>query len=315
MGAAGTERLLVGTRRSPLAMAQTQWVTDQLRQQHPGIDLVIERITTRGDRDRRRPLPDIGAKGLFTRDLEEALLAGRIDLAIHSAKDLPTDMPAGLAILAAPAREDPRDALITRQAARLADLPAGAVVGTSSLRRQAQLRMLRGDLQFVGLRGNVDTRIRKVQRGDCDATVLAVAGLNRASLSEHINETFDPTAMLPAPGQGALAIQGRADDEAARRLVAAIDDQQTAAAVQCERRIVELLGAGCRTPVGALAQVEAGLVRCKAIVATPDGSRVARAACTRPVEQWAELAETITAELVEGGAGAIIQQCRGKLEA
>jgi len=304
------DRLVIGTRGSRLALAQARWVAERLRHSHPDVEPVIQPLTTQGDRQQTRALPEIGVKGLFTRELEQALLDGRIDLAVHSAKDLPTDMPAGLAILAIPAREDPRDALIGRHAGRLADLPANARIGTSSLRRQAQLRLLRGDLRFVALRGNVDTRVRKVHAGVCEAAVLAMAGLKRSDMSAHVHEVFDPDLLVPAPGQGALAVQGRADDEALRELLGDLHDEPTATAVQCERRIVQRLGAGCRTPVGVLVRVAAGAARCHAVVLAPDGSRIARACAVRPVERWSDLADAVAAELIAAGADEIIRACR-----
>jgi len=201
---------VVGTRGSLLAVAQTGWVVDQIRTHHPDLVVRTRQITTTGDRDQTTPLPEVGQKGIFTKELEEALLAGAIDLAVHSAKDLPEQMPAGLDLLCIPLREDPRDALVSREGRSLEDLPAGAVIGTSSLRRQAQLRLVRPDFRFVVLRGNVDTRIRKVHRGDCDATLLAMAGLNRVRMADQATCRLDIEVMMPAAHQGVLAIQGGA---------------------------------------------------------------------------------------------------------
>ena len=192
--------LVVGTRGSQLARAQTQWVIDRIRDAHSRLEVRTEIITTTGDRQQDRPLPEIGGKGLFTEELERALLDGSIDLAVHSAKDLPTELSAGLGLLAVPVREDARDAWVSADGKPFDDLPPESVVGTTSLRRQAQLLARRPDLEFVGLRGNVDTRIRKIHRGDCAGAVLAMAGLNRAGLAEHVTHPFETEVMLPAPG-------------------------------------------------------------------------------------------------------------------
>jgi len=304
------DTLVVGTRGSLLARAQTRWVVDRLRESHPQLGLRIEIITTTGDRQQRRPLPQIGGKGLFTGELEQALLDGSIDLAVHSAKDLPTAMRGGLGILAFPVREDPRDAWVAAAGLALEDLPPGSVVGTTSLRRQAQLLMRRGDLTFVGLRGNVDTRIRKIHRGDCAGAVLAMAGLNRAGLSHHVTYPFEPAVMLPAPGQGALAVQGRNEDERAREYLRAVHDESTAAAVGCERAILEQLDAGCRAPVAILASVVGTDLRCEALVTDLRGQRCVRASASLPVADPVAVVNRIVSDLRAGGAEEIIAACR-----
>ena len=279
--------LVVGTRGSQLARAQTQWVIDTLQQAWPDLDIRMEIISTRGDRQQAVPLPEIGGKGLFTLELEDALRGKAIDLAVHSAKDLPTDLEAGLAVLAWPRREDPRDAWIARDGAPFEDLPPGAVVGTSSYRRQAQLLIRRPDLSFIGLRGNVDTRIRKVRRGDCDGAVLAMAGLKRVGLADEATHAFRPEVMLPAPGQGALAIEGRTDDERVRAIAKAIQHADTAAEVACERAILARLDAGCRAPVAIRATVCGERLDCEALVSDPartPGRARARAGATRGIE-------------------------------
>ncbi len=218
----------VGTRGSPLARAQTELVSDLLRTAWPGLTCAITPIVTTGDRTQAsgRPLPEIGGKGLFTAELEQALHDGTIDLAVHSLKDLPTEAAAGVAIGAVCARDDVRDCLVSRDGLALGDLEAGAVVGTSSLRRQAQLRALRPDLETRSIRGNVDTRIRKVREGEYDGALLAAAGVRRLGLEGSVSEWLEPETMLPAPGQGALAVQCRDGDEAILELLAAIDDAQ-----------------------------------------------------------------------------------------
>lgn len=304
------DRLVVGTRGSLLARTQTQWVIDQLLAAHPGLEVATEIISTKGDRQQDRPLPEIGGKGLFTEELEAALLDGSIDLAVHSTKDLPTDLKSGLAVMAYPAREDPRDAWVSADGTRFEDIRQGSVVGTTSLRRQAQLLMRRPDVTFVGLRGNVDTRIRKVQRGDCVGAVLAMSGLKRASLAQHVTHPFEPADMLPAPGQGALGIEGRADDARLAAYLQPIHDKATALAVNCERAILARLDAGCRAPVAVYATIEAGQVHCEALVVSPDGKRQVRKVAQLPAAEFERLVDHLVGELKSAGADDIIAGCR-----
>ncbi len=264
--------ILFATRPSALARWQTQWVARALESAHPGLACREEVITTRGDRLLDMPLPEIGGKGLFTQELEAALLSGRVDAAVHSLKDLPTEMPAGLAVGAMPRRAEVRDALVSARGYTLETLPQGAVVGTSSLRRAAQLLAVRPDLQIRPLRGNVDTRVRKALEGQYDAVVLAGAGLVRLGLTEHISQWLPLEVMLPAPGQGALAVQCRADDEATLSLLAAIDDPATRAAVEAERAFLSALGGGCAVPVAAYAEpLPDGTMRLRGFVGSPTG--------------------------------------------
>lgn len=304
------DRIIIGTRGSLLALAQSEWVAAQIRAANPHAAVELRRITTTGDRRQADAIPQIGQKGIFTFELEQALLAGEIDLAVHSAKDLPTDTPAALDLLCVPPREDPHDAIVSRDGVLLDALPDGALVGTSSLRRQAQLKARRPDLRFIALRGNVDTRIGKVHRGDCDAAVLALAGLRRAGLARHATEILDTDRMVPAPGQGILAIQGRGDDDALRAMLAAIDDAAARAALLCERRLIEQLEGGCRTPIGAYARPVDGRLRGDAVVAMPDGSRLVRATATAPAGDWQTLADDMVAQLRRQGAADIIEASR-----
>lgn len=253
-----SDPIRIGTRRSQLATWQANYVLSQLQQHHPQQPFELTFITTQGDRILDRPLVEIGGKGLFTLELEAALHNGRIDLAVHSLKDLPTEMPAGFVLGAVPKRANPFDALISRTGFTVADLPPSAAVGTSSLRRQAQIRHHRPDLQVQSIRGNVDTRIKKAldPDGPYDAIVLAVAGLERLELRSHISEYLDSQVMLPAPGQGALGIQCRADDQRILGLLAAIDHEPTRLAVTAERSFLNELEAGCRLPVAAYARFE-----------------------------------------------------------
>jgi len=264
--------LTFATRPSALARWQTQWVARALESAYPGLTCREEVITTRGDKVLDKPLPEIGGKGLFTQELEAALLSGRVDAAVHSLKDLPTEMPAGLTVGAVPPRAEVRDALVSARGYTLETLPEGAVVGTSSLRRAAQLLAVRPDLQIRPLRGNVDTRVRKALAGQYDAVVLAGAGLVRLGLTEHISQWLPLEVMLPAPGQGALAVQCRADDEATLSLLAAIDDPATRAAVEAERAFLSALGGGCAVPVAAYAEpLPGGTMRLRGFVGSPTG--------------------------------------------
>lgn len=295
----------IATRRSALALAQARSVAAAL-----GGRCELVPIVTRGDRHAGL-LADAGGKGLFTAELETALLDGSIDLAVHSAKDLPTTMPDGLTLAAVPVREDPRDALISRDRVGLSDLPDGAVVGTSSLRRQAQLRIHRPDLRFTVLRGNVDTRIRKVlDDGQCDATVLAMAGLRRVGLTDHVAEVLGFDVVLPAAGQGALALQARADDDRVAALLAPIHHPPSHLALTCERQVVSALEGGCQAPLGVTAWIEAGRLLCRALVAGPHGHPQVRALADGPPTDPEAVAHQLVGHLRDAGADAILAACR-----
>ncbi len=263
--------ILFATRPSALARWQTRWVMQALQSAHPGLVCREYVLTTQGDRILDRPLPEIGGKGLFTQELEAELLAGRVQAAVHSLKDLPVQAAPGLAVGAVPERAEARDALVSAGKRCLADLPHQALVGTSSLRRAAQLRAARPDLRIESLRGNVDTRLRKAQEALYDAIVLAGAGLERLGLTDQITEWLPLGLMLPAPGQGALAVQCRADDAQTLALLAAIEHAPSRAAVNAERAFLAGLGGGCAAPVAAYAQVEAGETALQARVLSPDG--------------------------------------------
>lgn len=269
--------LRLGTRGSPLALAQTERIRDLLIAARPELGepgrIEILVVQTTGDRVLDRTLADIGGKGLFTKELEEALFDGRVDLAVHSMKDIPTWLPPGLALAGTPVREDPRDVLITRSGLRLHELPAGSVVGTAGLRRQAQVLELRPDLRVVPLRGNVRTRLDKLEAGEVDATLLALAGLKRLDLTHVATEILETDVMLPAAAQGALAIEIREGDDATRDILRAIDDPETGARVTAERAVLEVLDGSCHTPIAALAEIANGRMRLRAKLLTPDGRR------------------------------------------
>jgi hydroxymethylbilane synthase len=303
-----------GTRASRLALWQTEHVIACLAQAWPELSFERVRIRTLGDRIADVPLPRIGDRGLFTRELEDALRSGAIDFAVHSLKDLPTEQPAGLALGAVLSREDPSEVLISRNRRRFADLPPGARLGTSSLRRRAQVMALRRDLDLVDIRGNVPTRVEKVERGEYDATLLALAGLRRLELTDAATEVFGIDVMVPAPGQGALAVQVRADDERILRIVMAIEDVETRLATAAERRVLNALDGGCQAPIGALATWTApGRLHLVGIVAGLDGVRLLRATEERPVasERTAcGLGASIASALAAQGARGLIQDAR-----
>jgi len=269
--------LTLGTRGSALARWQTDWVVASLQAAWPGLACSVRLYATAGDRSLDKPLPEIGGKGLFTAELEDALRAGEIDLAVHSLKDLPIDDGPGLTLGAICERAEARDALISRDSQTLATLPPGAQVGTSSLRRAAQVLAARPDVTILPLRGNVDSRVRKALTGEYDAIVLAAAGLQRLDLAAHISQVLPLAVMLPAPGQGALAVQCRADDASTLGLFAPLDHPATRAAVTAERAFLKALGGGCAAPVAAYAEFPAaGEGSLAGLVASTDGCRVVR---------------------------------------
>jgi hydroxymethylbilane synthase len=293
--------LVIASRGSQLALWQARWVSAQLTA--AGHECRIEIIKTTGDKITDVPLAQVGSKGLFTKEIEEALLDGRADLAVHSLKDLPTELPEGLVLAAVPEREDARDAVVGRP---LADLPSGARVGTSSLRRTAQLRRLRPDLVVESVRGNLDTRLRKLDEGQYDAILLAAAGLKRLGWGARIAEILEPERMCSAVGQGALAIETRAAG-AGRDACAALDHAATHAAVMAERGVLGALGGGCQVPIGAFATVAGGRLHLQAIVVSPDGSELVRAQAEGAAEEAEVIGRGLGAELLERGAQRILE--------
>jgi hydroxymethylbilane synthase len=266
--------ILIGTRGSPLALWQANHVRGRLLEAHGledgAVDLSV--ITTSGDRIQDRPLADVGGKGLFTKEIDEALLAGGVALAVHSMKDLPTVLPDGLCVAAVLPRADVRDAFLSPAAASIMELPPGAVVGTSSLRRGAQVKRLRPDLRVVDFRGNVETRLRKLDEGVADATLLAMAGLDRLGLSSKVTSVLHVDEMLPAVAQGAIALVAREDDAETKRLLASLNDPQTSAAVTCERAFLAELDGSCRTPIAGLAEIDDDALRFRGLILSPGGA-------------------------------------------
>jgi len=338
--------LIVGSRGSALALWQTNWALDRLREQAPQAQFSIETIRTQGDRTQSHntPLAQLGDKGLFVAELERALLAGEldaaiqpmndhalavaeaamqppqpdiqpIDAAVHSLKDLPSVVTAGLTLAAITEREDARDALVSRRGYTLAELPGGATVATSSLRRRAQLLHLRPDLRIVEIRGNVDTRLRKTLAPDGpDATILAAAGLRRLGLGDYITELLPVETLVPAAGQGALAIETRADDLRARRLLRRLDSPLTRRAVTAERTVLATLGGGCLVPLGAHAipSADGAMLRLLAVVASPDGKQFLRVEREGAAQRPVSLGRTVARELLRQGAGEIVRAVLGR---
>jgi hydroxymethylbilane synthase len=299
--------LRIGTRGSLLAQWQANFVRTQLFQR-TGTDAEIVVIKTSGDRFEHSPVNQIGLKGIFIKELEEALLSGEIDLAAHSAKDVPTETPGRLTFPAVCKREDVRDCLVAAGGATLASLRQGARVGTSSLRRQSQLRHLRPDLDLRDLRGNVDTRLRKVESGEYDAVVVAKVGLDRLGWSHRISEVLAPEVCLPAVGQGAIAIETRTTDREILDVVGKLDDDETRWAVVAERTLLAELQGGCQVPIGAWARVERGQLIMDACVASIDGADYFRERDAAPREQAVELGRRLAQRLLQSGAGRILEQ-------
>ena len=304
-----TPLLRIGTRGSPLALIQAETVRDRLAAAHPELRapgaIAIVPIRTTGDSVRDRTLAAIGGKGLFTKEIEEALLSDAIDLAVHSLKDMATLLPEGLAIVCHLPRADPRDAFISSSVARLLDLPPGAIVGSSALRRQAQLLRARPDLRVVPIRGNVETRLRKIEEGKADATLLAVAGLDRMGMQSRITEILPTDLMLPAPAQGIIAVEARVSDQRALRYVAPLDDAATSARAAAERALLAALDGSCRTPIAALAEIDAeGRLTLQARIIRPDGTRCHEAARSGAAVDAARLGHDAGAALrAEAGPG------------
>jgi hydroxymethylbilane synthase len=304
--------LVLGTRGSTLAMQQSEWVQARLQDLDPDVTVSLHRIHTSGDKILDVPLAKVGGKGLFVKEIEDALLRGEIDLAVHSMKDVPALLPAALDILGVPVREDPRDALISRDGRGFADLKPGARIGTSSLRRQAQLLARRPDVSIVMLRGNLDTRLRKLRDGQFDAIVLAAAGLKRLGWSARITEYLPPDISLPAIGQGALAIEGRRDDAQVRMLVSELAHMPTWTTIRAERALLHRLEGGCQVPIAAHAVLEGDQLRLDGLVASVDGARMVRDQVLGPAANAESLGVQLAERLLEQGGDAILKEIYGR---
>lgn len=294
--------LIIGTRQSLLALWQSNHIASLLRKQYPDCQVTLKKIVTKGDRILDVPLAQIGGKGLFTKEIETELLDGTVDLAVHSLKDMPTVLPEGLCLTAITTRANVGDAFVSNKYASFNELPQGAVLGTSSLRRKAQLLAVRPDLKIVDLRGNVDTRLRKLDEGQMDAIILAAAGLERLGHADRIREIIPTTVCLPAVGQGALAIECRSDNKEVREMLAFLNDLPTKQATDAERAFLGLIEGGCQVPIGVHAEVENDNVKIEAVIASLDGSKVLRNNITGPAVNAADLGRKLGQQmLAEGG--------------
>ena len=305
-------KLHIATRKSPLALWQANYVRDALLARNPGLDIELLTMTTQGDKILDTPLAKVGGKGLFVKELELGMLEGRADLAVHSMKDVPVEFPDGLGLAAILPREDPRDALISNKFFGIDELPRGARVGTSSLRRQCQLNARRPDLEILDLRGNVNTRLKKLDDGEYAAILLAAAGVKRMGWEERITELLEPEQFIPAIGQGAIGIEIRLDDERVRGLVGELNDQQTAIRVTAERALNEALQGGCQVPIAGYSEISHGVILLRALVGRPDGSELVQGVISGKPEDAAELGQVLADDLLSRGAREILADVYGE---
>ncbi len=298
----------IATRKSPLALWQAEHVRAALMAAHPGLQVEIHGMTTRGDKILDTPLAKIGGKGLFVKELEVGMLEGAADIAVHSMKDVPVDFPAGLQLAVILEREDPRDAFVSNNYDSIEDLPQGAKLGTASLRRQCQISAYRPDLEILPLRGNVNTRLSKLDNGEYDAIILAAAGLKRLGFDDRIRSALSPQQSLPAIGQGAIGIECRSDDERVQALLQPLHHEQTAVCVAAERAMNERLNGGCQVPIAGYATLDGERLSISGLVGEPDGSRILRKQISGKIEEAAALGASIAESLLEQGADEILQQ-------
>jgi hydroxymethylbilane synthase len=305
---AATDTITIGTRGSQLALWQANWIREALERSDPGLKVRTFKIKTRGDKILDVPLAKVGGKGLFVKEIEEAIMDGRVDLAVHSMKDMPAEIPEGLCIGAVPKREAPQDVLIARNAGSFADLPEGAVIGTSSLRRGAQLRHARPDLQIRPLRGNLDTRLKKLETENLDAVVLAAAGVRRLGLERRITEVLDETIMLPAVGQGALCVEVRSGDDRILARVSRLEDPETRITVSGERAFLARLEGGCQVPIAAHGRLRGNRLSLTGLVSDVEGTRLIRETAEGPAESAEALGRGLAEALLDRGAREILDE-------
>jgi len=296
----------IGTRGSQLAIAQSEWVKKKIETRHPHIHAELIKIKTTGDKMLDTPLSKIGGKALFVKEIEETLLGKAVDLAVHSLKDVPAELPEGLMLSATPKREDPRDVFVSVKYQTLQDLPQGARVGTSSLRRKAQLLIMRHDLEIVPLRGNVDTRLQKLKEGEIQAIILAAAGLKRLGIDNHITHVIPSLQMLPAIGQGALGLEVRRDDERTLRLLKFLNHEETEVTVKAERAFLRTLEGGCQVPIAAFCRFKDGLLHLSGMVSELDGSHTVRDEITGEKDQAEQMGVILAKKLLNSGADKIL---------
>jgi len=305
------KQIRIGTRASALALWQAEWVKSELEKKYPGMTVTLTKIKTTGDKILDVPLAMVGGKGLFVKEIEEAMLREEIDIAVHSMKDVPTFFPEGLHLGAITKREDARDALLSRNGVKFHDLPKGATVGTSSLRRQAQLISIRPDLKIAQLRGNVDTRLRKLREGQFDAIILAAAGVKRLGLAEHVTEYIEPEISLPAIGQGALGIECRAGDRELNDMIAFFNHQESRVCVTGERALLRRLEGGCQVPIACYGTMKNGTLSLTGLVASVDGARVVKESIQGPPADAEKLGVTLAETLLSLGADVILKEVYG----
>jgi len=302
------EVIRIATRRSPLALWQAEHVAARLRLAHPGLRTELVKMVTRGDKLLDAPLAKLGGKGLFVKELEQGMLEGQADIAVHSMKDVPVEFPDGLQLGAILEREDPRDALVSTLHLSFSALPAQAKIGTSSLRRQCQIKERLPGCEIASLRGNVNTRLAKLDAGEFDAIILAAAGLKRLGLGGRITEVLSPDTSLPAMGQGAIGIECRIDDPLVRQCVGVLHDEATALRVTAERAMNERLQGGCQVPIAGFAELQDGALRLRGLVGSPDGRTIVRGEITGPSDQARSLGIALAEELLAKGAGQILRE-------
>ena len=305
------KEIRIGTRASALALWQAEWVKSELEKKYPGMTVSLTKIKTTGDKILDVPLAQVGGKGLFVKEIEEAMLAHEIDIAVHSMKDVPTMFPDGLHLSCITKREDARDALLTRNNMKFKDLPQGATIGTSSLRRQAQLMNVRPDFKIAQLRGNVDTRLRKLKEGQFDAIILAAAGVRRLGLAENVSEYIDPSISLPAIGQGALGIECRVDDRELNDLIAFFNHQDTRTCVTGERALLRRLEGGCQVPIACYGQMVNGKLHLIGLVGSVDGKRIIKETIEGEADKAEKLGVTLAEKLLKQGADVILREVYG----
>lgn len=302
------KQIRLGTRRSKLALAQSGMIARRLEELNPGISVELVEIVTKGDRILDVPLAKVGGKGLFVKEIEDAMLDNRVDMAVHSLKDVPAELPDGLEVSIFPEREDYRDAFVSEKAKTFAALPAQAVIGTSSLRRMSQLKNLRGDIGIKSLRGNVDTRLRKLKEGEYDAIILASAGMKRLGLADKITSTIASADMLPAVGQGCLGIEFRSDDIEMRKILSTIHHDETGICVKAERAFLQRLEGGCQVPIGALARLDNGSILFEGMVADENGETLIRKKIKGSISEPEALGLKLADEILSAGGRAILQE-------
>ena len=302
------QNMIIGTRQSLLALWQSNHIADRIRKQYPNCNVTLNKIVTKGDRILDVPLAKIGGKGLFTKELETVLFDGEIDLAVHSLKDMPTQLPPGLALTAITERANAGDAFVSNKYNRIEDLPQGATIGTSSLRRRAQILAVRPDLKIIDLRGNVDTRIKKLDEGNMEGIILAAAGLQRLGYGDRIKEIIPKEYCLPAVGQGALAIETRADDEVVRAMLSFLNDEPTKQATDAERAFLGLVEGGCQVPIGVYAEVTGENINIEAIIASLDGKTILRDTIKGSAQESVSLGEELGNRMLNAGGKKILAE-------